>query len=91
MQADKPAVAPQGHLYRGVPEPFLAKKRPKRNIDKLIEAHTRQTVLRTSAVKSGRKHVIVPFEENEFQRPVLPVYVYILMFTVLIYQRSKSN
>jgi hypothetical protein len=25
MQADKPAVAPQGHLYRGVPEPFLAK------------------------------------------------------------------
>ena len=35
--------------------------------------------------------MIVPFEENEFQRPVLPVYVYILMFTVLIYQRSKSN
>ena len=23
MQADKPAVAPQGHLYRGVSEPFL--------------------------------------------------------------------
>ena len=35
--------------------------------------------------------MIVPFEENEFQRPVLPVYVYILMFTVLIYQHSKSN
>jgi hypothetical protein len=24
-QADKPAIAPQGHLYRCVPEPFLAK------------------------------------------------------------------
>ena len=34
---------------------------------------------------------LCPMKKIKFQRPVLPVHIYILMFTVLIYQRSKSN